>query len=143
MKHDYNTKQPPIRFCGTPVGAACDDSVDKYTTWIFPKTSTPQNDVVLDMLHKIQCLTPDGNGGQTRTQLALSMHTMRGARGDYLASAIRQKWAEGCDFRVSYGLIGVQDQADPRRLYGARPDPAAVHRARLPPGRRLRPQRRR
>ena len=90
------------------MGAACDDSVDKYTTWIFPKTSTPQDDVVLDMLRKIQCLTPDGNGGQTRTHLALSMHTMRGARGNYLASAIRDKWAEGCDFRVSYGLIGFK-----------------------------------
>jgi phosphatidylserine/phosphatidylglycerophosphate/cardiolipin synthase-like enzyme len=108
MKKDYNTKQPPIRFCGTPTGAECDDSVDKYTTWIFPKTSTQQSDVVLDMLGKIQCLTPDGNGGQTRTHLVLSMHTMRGARGNYLASAIRDKWAQGCDFRVSYGLIGYQ-----------------------------------
>ena len=108
MKHDYNTKQPPIRFCGTPKGAACDDSVDKYTTWIFPKTSTHKSDLVLDMLSKIQCLTPDGAGGQTRTHLALSMHTMRGARGNYLASAIRQKWAQGCDFRVSYGLIGFK-----------------------------------
>ena len=60
------------------------------------------------MLSKIQCLTPDGAGGQKRTHLALSMHTMRGARGNYLASAIRQKWAEGCDFRVSYGLIGFK-----------------------------------
>ena len=34
----------------------------------------------------------------------------------------------------------LQDQADPRRLDRARPDPAAVHRARLPPRRRLRPQ---
>ena len=108
MKQDYNTKQPPIRFCGTPKGAACDDSVDKYTTWIFPKTSTPKSDMVLDMLNKIQCLTPDGAGGQTRTHLALSMHTMRGARGNYLASAIREKWAQGCDFRVSYGLIGYK-----------------------------------
>jgi phosphatidylserine/phosphatidylglycerophosphate/cardiolipin synthase-like enzyme len=106
MKKDYDTKQPPMYFCGTPQGAQCNDSVDKYTSWIFPKTSTPKSDVVLDMLNKIQCLTPDGAGGQTRTHLALSMHTMRGARGDYLASAIRQKWAEGCDFRVSYGLIG-------------------------------------
>jgi phosphatidylserine/phosphatidylglycerophosphate/cardiolipin synthase-like enzyme len=108
MKHDYSTKQPPIRFCGTPKGQGCDDSVDKYTTWIFPKTSRPTDDVVLQMLSKIQCLTPDGKGGQTRTHLALSMHTMRGARGNYLASAIRQKWAEGCDFRVSYGLIGYK-----------------------------------
>ncbi len=108
MKKDYNTKQPPIRFCGTPKGAECNDAVDKYTAWIFPKTSTPQSDVVLDMLNKIQCLTPDGNGGQTRTHLALSMHTMRGNRGNYLAAAIRNKWAQGCDFRVSYGLIGFK-----------------------------------
>ena len=43
-----------------------------------------------------------------RTHLALSMHTMRGARGDYLAEAIRQKWVQGCDVRVTYGLIGYQ-----------------------------------
>jgi len=108
MKKDYNTKQPPMYFCGVPVGAHCDDSVDKYTNWVFPKRSTPDNDEVLNMLNKIQCLTPDGAGGQTRTKLVLSMHTMRGARGNYLASAIRNKWAEGCDFRVSYGLIGVK-----------------------------------
>ena len=45
-------------------------------------------------------------GGQKRTRLALSMHTMRGGRGDYLAAAIRQKWVQGCDVRVIYGLIG-------------------------------------
>jgi phosphatidylserine/phosphatidylglycerophosphate/cardiolipin synthase-like enzyme len=106
MKHDYNTNQPPLHFCGVPQGAACDDSVDKHTNWIFPKRSTPSDDLVLKMLGKIQCLTPDGAGGQVRTHLVLSMHTMRGARGNYLASAIRNKWAEGCDFRVSYGLIG-------------------------------------
>jgi hypothetical protein len=107
MKHDYSTRQPALNFCGTPVnGKTCDDSVDKYNAWIFPKLSGPQNDLVLDTLNKIQCLTPDGNGGQTRTKLALAMHTMRGARGNYIASAIRQKYAEGCDFRVDYGLIG-------------------------------------
>jgi phosphatidylserine/phosphatidylglycerophosphate/cardiolipin synthase-like enzyme len=106
MKHDYNTRQPAKFFCGEPPGSACDDSVDKYTTWAFPKLSGPRNDLVLDMLGKIQCLTPDGSGGYTHTHLALAMHTMRGKRGDYLASAIRQKYAEGCDFRVDYGLIG-------------------------------------
>ena len=75
------------------------------------------------MLSKIQCLTPDGEGGQTRTHLALSMHTMRGARGNYLASAIRQKWAEGCDFRVSYGLIGFRT----KQILGA-----ATARGRIP-----------
>ena len=108
MKRDYSRTQPAMHFCGNPQGSFCDDSVDKYTNWVFPKKSTPKSDLVLNMLNKIQCLTPDGAGGQTRTKLALSMHTMRGARGNYLASAIRQKWAEGCDFRVSYGLIGYK-----------------------------------
>ena len=95
-----------MSFCGTPLGPVCDDSVDKYTVWAFPKQSGPRNDLVLDMLGRIQCLTPDGAGGQTRTRLALSMHTMRGRRGDYLAAALRKKYAEGCNVRVSYGLIG-------------------------------------
>ncbi len=108
MKKDYSKTQPAMHFCGTPQGSSCDDSVDKYTNWVFPKRSIPSDDLVLKMLAKIQCLTPDGNGGQVRTKLALSMHTMRGARGNYLASAVRQKFAEGCDFRVSYGLIGFK-----------------------------------
>ena len=106
MKKDWDTRRPPRFFCGTPTGPACDDSVDKYTVWAFPRLSGPKNDLVLDMLSKIQCVTPDAAGNPVRTKLALSMHTMRGRRGDYLAAAIRNKFAEGCDFRVSYGLIG-------------------------------------
>ncbi|CUR56456.1 conserved exported hypothetical protein [metagenome] len=106
MKKDYDTRRPPRHFCGTAAGATCDDSVDKHTAWALPKLSGPKNDLVIDMLDRVQCLTPDGAGGVTRTRLALSMHTMRGRRGDYLAEAIRNKYAEGCDFRVSYGLIG-------------------------------------
>ena len=124
MKKDYSKTQPAMHFCGSPKnGQYCDDSVDKYTNWVFPKKSTPKSDLVLNMLNKIQCLTPDGAGGQVRTKLALSMHTMRGARGNYLASAIRQKWAEGCDFRVSYGLIGVRT----KQILGA-----ATARGRIP-----------
>lgn len=108
MKKDYSKRQPPVYYCGAPRGPTCDDSVDKYTNWVFPKRSTAQSDLVLDMLRKIRCLTPDGAGGHTRTRLALNMHTMRGRRGDYLAAAIRNKFAEGCDFRVSYGLIGYR-----------------------------------
>ena len=68
MKHDYSKRQRALYFCGTPAnGATCDDSVDKYTAWIFPRLSGPKNDLVLDMLDKIQCLTPDGAGGETRT----------------------------------------------------------------------------
>ena len=106
MKNDYNTRQDPLFFCGVPTGAVCDDSVDKHTVWAFPRVSGPKNDLVLDTLDKVQCLTPDAEGNVVRTKLALSMHTMRGNRGNYLAEAIRKKWAQGCDVRVMFGLIG-------------------------------------
>ncbi|MCF6379906.1 phospholipase D-like domain-containing protein [Nocardioides KLBMP 9356] len=106
MKVDYNTRQDPLFFCGVPRGAVCDDSVDKHTVWAFPRVSGPKNDLVLDTLAKVQCLTPDAEGNVVRTKLALSMHTMRGNRGNYLAEAIRKKWAQGCDVRVMFGLIG-------------------------------------
>ncbi len=106
MKNDYNTRQDPLFFCGVPVGAVCDDSVDKHTVWALPRVSGPKNDLVLDMLDKVQCLTPDAEGNVVRTRLALSMHTMRGSRGDYLAAALRKKYVQGCDVRVMFGLIG-------------------------------------
>ena len=75
-----------------PTGPVCDDSVDKHTVWAFPRVSGPKNDLVIDTLDKVQCLTPDAEGNVVRTKLALSMHTMRGNRGNYLAEAIRKKW---------------------------------------------------
>ena len=68
---------------------------------VFPRRSTRNDDPVLAMLGRVQCLN-----GDRRTRLDLSMHTMRGQRGNYLAAAIRRKHAEGCRVRVSYGLIG-------------------------------------
>jgi phosphatidylserine/phosphatidylglycerophosphate/cardiolipin synthase-like enzyme len=108
MAKDYDSRQEPIGFCGTPVnGVACDDSLDKHTAVAFPRVSKPKDDLVVHLLDRVQCLTPDPVTGKVeRTRLALSMHTMRGARGDYLAEAIRKKWAQGCDVRVTYGLIG-------------------------------------
>ena len=106
MKNDYDTRQDPLFFCGVPTGPACDDSVDKHTVWAFPRVSGPKNDLVVETLDKVQCLTPDAEGKVVRTRLALSMHTMRGNRGNYLAAAIRKKWAQGCDVRVMFGLIG-------------------------------------
>ena len=41
-----------------------------------------------------------------RTKLAVNMHTIRGRRGDYLADAYRRKFAEGCNARFSFGLVG-------------------------------------
>ena len=107
MRKDHDTRQEPIAFCGVALTGVCDDSIDKHTAVAFPRASGPKNDLVLTMLDRIQCRTPDPVTGKiTRTRLALSMHTMRGERGDYLAEAIRQKWVQGCDVRVTYGLIG-------------------------------------
>lgn len=107
MSKDYDTRQEPWYFCGVPTGPGCDDAVDKHTAVAFPRVSRPKDDLVVTMLNRIQCLTPDPVTGKVkRTRLALSMHTMRGDRGNYLAEAIRRKWVQGCDVRVSYGLIG-------------------------------------
>ena len=107
MSKDYDTRQEPITFCGTPLGPVCDDAVDKHTAVAFPRLSGPKDDLALTMLDRVQCLTTDPATGKVkRTRLALSMHTMRGARGDYLAAAVRKKWVQGCNVRVSYGLIG-------------------------------------
>jgi phosphatidylserine/phosphatidylglycerophosphate/cardiolipin synthase-like enzyme len=123
MKHDYSRNQPSYMFCGRPSGAHCDDAVDKMTTRVFPRHSNKKHDVVLSMLHRVRCLTPRPDGSQKRTQLLLSMHTIRGQRGNYIASAIRQKWAEGCAFRVNYGLIGYHT----KQILGA-----ATSRGRIP-----------
>ena len=66
MKKDWDKRRPPRFFCGTPTGAACDDSVDKYTVWALPKLSGPKNDLVLDMLNRIQCVTTDAAGNPVR-----------------------------------------------------------------------------
>jgi phosphatidylserine/phosphatidylglycerophosphate/cardiolipin synthase-like enzyme len=115
MKHDYGSPQPSYEFCGTPVGARCDDAVDKYTAIVFPRPVGRHNDVVLDILNRIRCVTPKAGGGKRRTQLVLSMHTIRGHRGNYIAAAIRRKFAEGCNFRVQFGLIGYHT----KRILGA------------------------
>ena len=106
MSRDHAKRQPPRYFCGTPTTGVCDESVDKHTMFAYPRPSGPRNDLVLDTLRKVQCLTPNASGGRTRTRLAVSMHTMRGRRGDYLAAAIRDKFVEGCKVRVMYGLVG-------------------------------------
>jgi phosphatidylserine/phosphatidylglycerophosphate/cardiolipin synthase-like enzyme len=116
MKHDYRSNQPSYMFCGRPTGNHCDDSVDKLTTRVFPRHSNLRHDVVLSMLGRIQCLTPRPDGSQKRTSLRLSMHTLRGKRGNYLAAAIRRKYAEGCDLKVNYGLIGFRT----KQILGAR-----------------------
>jgi phosphatidylserine/phosphatidylglycerophosphate/cardiolipin synthase-like enzyme len=110
MKHDYNTEQPPYpTFCGIPKnGASCDDAVDSGTTVVFPRLVGPRNDPIVDILNRVQCITLTPDGKRVRTKLMVSMHTIRGRRGDYLADAYRRKFAEGCDARFSFGIVGAR-----------------------------------
>jgi phosphatidylserine/phosphatidylglycerophosphate/cardiolipin synthase-like enzyme len=105
MRKDYNVRQPYYMFCDEPA-TPCDWTVSKYFNHVFPKVSTPQDDVVMNILNGVQCRYVDATGKERRTVLRLSMHTMRGVRGDYLAEKIRSLYAAGCDFKVLYGLMG-------------------------------------
>ena len=61
---------------------------------------------MLDILNNVQCVYTDAAGVQKRTLLRLSMHSMRGRRGNYIADKLRQLYADGCNLRVNYGLMG-------------------------------------
>ena len=73
---------------------------------MFPRHTTSKNDIVLDILNNVQCVYVDAAGVQRRTLLRLSMHTMRGNRGNYIADKLRELYAAGCNLRVNYGLMG-------------------------------------
>ncbi|GAA2125475.1 phospholipase D-like domain-containing protein [Nocardioides bigeumensis] len=105
MRKDYDVRQPPYEFCDT--SPVCDLATNKHYNWVFPKVSTQADDVIMQILNNVQCTYADPVTGETkRTILRLSMHTMRGNRGDYIADKIRNMYAEGCDFKVQYGLMG-------------------------------------
>ena len=108
MATDYRRRQEPLpTFCGAPLdGVACDDAVDFGTTVVFPRLVGPGNDPIVQILNRVQCITKTSGGKRVRTKLAVNMHTLRGRRGDYLADAYRQKFAEGCAARFSFGLVG-------------------------------------
>lgn len=106
MRRDYNKRQPSYLFCAKPLEMACDEYADTMVSRVLPKRTTFKNDIILDFLDQVQCLTPQPDGTNKRTKLALSMHTIRGNRGLYLAEKIRKLYAAGCNFRVNYGIIG-------------------------------------
>jgi hypothetical protein len=87
-------------------GVSCDDAVDFGTTVTFPRYVGPRNDPIVQILNRVQCITTTPSGKRVRTRLAVNMHTIRGRRGDYLADAFRRKFAEGCNARFSFGLVG-------------------------------------
>lgn len=105
MKPDWDKRRPSYFFCEKGRSCPAGDQ-QKYFTYVFPRHTTPRKDVVLDILNSVQCLYTDATGVQRRTRLALSMHTMRGQRGNYIADKLRDLYAQGCALRVNYGLMG-------------------------------------
>jgi phosphatidylserine/phosphatidylglycerophosphate/cardiolipin synthase-like enzyme len=105
MKPDWDKRRATYNFCENGRDCPALDQ-QKYFNVVFPRHTTPGNDVVLDILNNVQCLYTDATGVQRRTRLALSMHTMRGNRGNYIAAKLRDLYAQGCALRVNYGLMG-------------------------------------
>jgi phosphatidylserine/phosphatidylglycerophosphate/cardiolipin synthase-like enzyme len=105
MRPDWDKRRPSYGFCAN--GRVCPaGDMEKYFNIVFPRYTTPATDVVMGILNNVQCTYTDAAGVQKRTQLALSMHTMRGGRGNYIADKLRDLYAQGCNLRVNYGLMG-------------------------------------
>ncbi len=104
MRHDYSRNRPFYLFCGKAKGV-CHRRDEARVAQVFPKKVTAGDDPVLDLLNDVRCVyeTP---GGTARTMVRLSMHTMQGDRGEYIAAKVRELWANGCDIKVLYGLMG-------------------------------------
>lgn len=105
MKKDWDKRRATYTFCRE--GRACPQGdAHRFHTVVFPRYTTKQNDAVMDILNNVQCRYTDARGRSRRTILRLSMHTMRGNRGNYLARKLRDLHAQGCNLRVNYGLMG-------------------------------------
>lgn len=105
MRPDWDKRRASYAFCDSGLICPAGD-MQKYYNTVFPRHTTPTKDVVLDILNNIQCVYTDAAGLQRQTLLRLSMHTMRGSRGNYIADKLRDLYAQGCDLRVNYGLMG-------------------------------------
>lgn len=106
MRHDYQRNQPYYTFCGKSDGKRCYANHDTRFTRVFPRKSSASDDPVLNMMKPIRCIYTTDSGVTKRTHVRLSMHTMQGDRGQYLAARVRQLWVDGCDVKVIYGLMG-------------------------------------
>ncbi len=106
MRHDYKRNQPYYTFCGKADGERCYANQDTRFTRVFPRKSSATDDPVLNLIKPIQCTYTTDTGLMKRTHVRLSMHTMQGDRGQYIAARVRKLWADGCDIKVIYGLMG-------------------------------------
>ena len=105
MRPDWDKRRASYAFCEDGQNCPAGDQ-QKYYNIVFPRHTTASKDAVLDILNNVQCVYVNADGAQRRTLLRLSMHTMRGNRGNYIAAKLRELYAAGCNLRVNYGLMG-------------------------------------
>lgn len=107
MRPDWKKRRATYEFCDK-AGRECPlGDLERYHTTVFPRFTTQKRDVIMHVLNNIQCRYVDPETGkERRTVLRLSMHTMRGSRGNYPADKLRSLYALGCDLKVNYGLMG-------------------------------------
>ena len=143
MRPDWKKRRATYEFCDK-AGRECPlGDLERYHTTVFPRFTTQKRDVIMHVLNNIQCRYVDPETGkERRTVLRLSMHTMRGSRGNYLADKLRSLYALGCDLKVNYGLMGFHTKEHigaptPRGRVPLRSTgfsrPAGEHRALHPP----------
>ena len=109
MKKDYENQQPRCRR-----SAASRPTVSPATTRSTRAPPSPSRDCSGRRTTRSSrsstgsSASPPADGQRVRTRLAVNMHTIRGQRGNYLADAYRRKFAEGCQARFSFGLVGAK-----------------------------------
>jgi phosphatidylserine/phosphatidylglycerophosphate/cardiolipin synthase-like enzyme len=83
-------------------------TIPGYQLWVMPRPhATIQNDPVMQILRKVQCQGANGGTGiHGRTKIRVSMHSWNGARGRYIATRLRNLYAQGCSVKVMWGLAG-------------------------------------
>jgi hypothetical protein len=65
-------------------------------------------DPVQDLLSKVQCLgATDGAGKGGRTVIRAAPDVMRNERGMAIAARLKELYAQGCDVRIAYTVMGV------------------------------------
>ncbi len=64
-------------------------------------------DPVLDLLNRTTCSGAQGAGRNGHTIVRAAPDVMRNERGMKIAMRLREMWANGCDVRIAYTVMGV------------------------------------
>lgn len=102
-------------------------SKDGTITAAWSPTNGPSRDAdrLMANLKKVKCRGATGGAGNSagRTVIRSAPDVMRGDRGMAIAKELRRLWDAGCDVKVGYTVIGVDENRLLRRNTGRGPVP--------------------